>query len=219
MKTADSFESQFGIIHLLHFLFFILPKDKLLASSTPEFHSLVVNVSSSGHTAGEVQFGDYNFETTEYTPFVAYGQSKTANIYVANEIENRYGSKGLHGLALHPGGIWPGWQKFSSTGTMAQWEPRPNVENVLKSTGQGAATTLLAAVDKVYEGDGRLYLEDCGTAGPTEDGNAGYKPYAFDKEQEARLLTDSVKKVGFTQYEQDQNPLSRPKRWQYGYRM
>ena len=35
---------------------------------------------------------------------------------------------------------------------MAQWKPRPNVENIWKSTGQGAATTLLAAVDKGYEG-------------------------------------------------------------------
>ena len=38
-------------------------------------------------------------------------------------------------------------------------------------------------------GNGGPYLEDCGTTGPTEDGNAGYKPYAFDKEWEARHLT------------------------------
>ncbi len=196
MKTADGFESQFGINHLAHFLFFILLKDTLLASSTPEFHSRVVNVSSSGHMAGEVQFGDYNFEKTEYTPFAGYGQSKTANIYMANEVENCYGSKGLHGLSLHPGGIWSGLQKFIPPETMAQWKSRPNVENILKSTEQGAATTVLAAVGKEYEGKGRLYLEDCGTAGPTEDGNAGYEPYAFDKEKEARLLTDSLKMLG-----------------------
>ena len=201
VKTADGFESQFGTNHLAHFLFFTLLKDTLVASSTPEFHSRVVNVSSSGHMAGEVQFDDYNFEKTDYTPFAGYGQSKTANIYMANGIEKRYGSKGLHGLSLHPGGIWSGLQKFIPPETMAQWKSRPNVENILKSTEQGAATTVLAAVGKEYEGKGRLYLEDCGTAEPTEDGSAGYMAYAFDEEKEARLWTDSLKIVGFTKRE------------------
>ena len=209
MKTADGFESQFGTNHLAHFLFFILLKDTLLASSTPQFHSRVVNVSSSGHMAGEVQFGDYDFEKTDYTPFAGYGQSKTANIYMANRVETQYGSKGLHGLSLHPGGIWSGLQKFIPPETMAQWKSRPNVENILKSTEQGAATTALAAVGKEYERKGRLYLEDCGIAGPTEDGSAGYMPYAFDEEKEARLWTDSLKMVGFRQHEHDPNPLSR----------
>ena len=203
MKTADGFESQFGTNHLAHFLFFILLKDTLLASSTQGFNSRVVNVSSSGHMAGEVQFGDYNFEKTDYTPFAGYGQSKTANIYMANEIENQYGSKGLHGLSLHPGGIWSGLQKFIPPETIAQWKSRPNVENILKSTEQGAAITVLAAVGKEYEGKGRLYLENSGIAGPTEDGNVGYLSYAFDKEKEARLWTDSLKMVGVRQHEQD----------------
>ena len=87
-KTADGFESQFGTNHLAHFLFIHLVKDVMLASSTPEFHSRVVNVSSSGHMAGEVQPGNYGFESGNYTPWAGYGQSKTADIYMANEIEN-----------------------------------------------------------------------------------------------------------------------------------
>ena len=31
------------------------------------------------------------------------GQSKTANIYLATEIERRYGSQGVHAWAVHPG--------------------------------------------------------------------------------------------------------------------
>lgn len=65
-------------------------------------------MSSSGHITGEVQFGDYGFEKGHYSPWAGYGQSKTANIYMANEIENRYGKNGLYGLSLHPGGIWTG---------------------------------------------------------------------------------------------------------------
>ena len=115
---------------------------------------------------------------------------------MANEIENRYGPEGLHGYSLHPGGIWTGLQKFVSAETMAMWKARPGVENILKSTEQGAATSVLAAVGKEYEGTGRLYFEDCGLARPTEDNMSGYAKYAFDKEKEAKLWEDSLKIVG-----------------------
>lgn len=198
-KTADGFESQFGTNHLAHFLFFCLVKDTMLASSTPEFQSRVVNVSSSGHMAGEVQFDNYGFESGNYTPWAGYGQSKTANIYMANEIESRYGSKGLHGISLMPGGIWTGLQKFISEEQMEKWKARSNVENTLKSAEQGAATSVLAAVGKLYEGKGRVYLEDCDTAEATVDGTGGHTAYAFDRGKEARLWKDSLKMVGLTE--------------------
>lgn len=89
---------------------------------------------------------------------------------MANEIEDRYSSKGLHGLSLHPGGIWTRLQRFIPKETMEQWKARPSVENVLKSTEQGAATSVLAAVGRGYEGKGRLHLEDCDMAGLTRMG-------------------------------------------------
>jgi NAD(P)-dependent dehydrogenase (short-subunit alcohol dehydrogenase family) len=198
-KTKDGFESQFGVNHLAHFLFFNLLKNTMIASSTPEFHSRVVNVSSTGHMAGEVQFGNYGFEDGSYTPWGGYGQSKTSNIYMANEVENRFGGQGLHGYSLHPGGIWTGLQKFIPAEMMAQWKARPNVENILKSMEQGAATSVLAAVGKDYEGKGRLYFEDCDLAPPTENHESGYAAYAFDKEKEARLWEDSLKMVGLSE--------------------
>ncbi|KAL2349720.1 hypothetical protein BJ546DRAFT_866137 [Cryomyces antarcticus] len=200
-KTADGFESQFGTNHLAHFLFFCLAKDTMLASSTPQSQSRVVNVSSSGHIAGEVQFGNYGFESGNYNPWAGYGQSKTANIYMANEIENRYGAKGLHGLSLNPGGIWTGLQKYIPEETMEQLKSRPAVDNFMKSTEQGAATTVLAAVGKVYEGKGGLCLEDCDIAAPAKAadlGAQGHAAHAFDKEKEVRLWEDSLKMVGLT---------------------
>ena len=55
-----------------------------------------------------VNFGDYNLQKQGYDPWVAYGQAKTANIYMANEIERRYAHQGLHGLSLHSWGD-PDW--------------------------------------------------------------------------------------------------------------
>jgi NAD(P)-dependent dehydrogenase (short-subunit alcohol dehydrogenase family) len=73
--------------HVAHFLLFQLLKSALLASSTPEFPSRVVSVSSFGHRSGPVRLKDYNFqEAGSYNPFASYGQAKTANVWLANEI-------------------------------------------------------------------------------------------------------------------------------------
>jgi NAD(P)-dependent dehydrogenase (short-subunit alcohol dehydrogenase family) len=199
-KTKDGFESQFQTNHLSHFLLFNLLKDTMLKSSTPDFHSRVVTVSSTGHAAGEVQFGNYDFsDGKDYTPWKGYGQSKTANIYMTNEMENRYGSQGLHGISLHPGGIWTGLQKFVPLETIQGWKERPGVDKHMKSNEQGAATSVYAAVGKVFEKKGRLYLNDCDIESPNTGDNEGYAPHAFDKEKEARLWDESSKMVGLTE--------------------
>jgi len=201
-KTADGFESQFGTNHLAHFLLFWKLKDLLLASSTKEFNSRVVAVSSSGHRAGEVQFGDYGFEKTPYSPWGGYGQSKTANIYMANEIERRYGSKGLHANSLMPGGIMTGLQVHVPKEVKEGWKHMKG----MKSTEQGAATTVLAAIGKDWEGVGGKYLDNCQEApeivkssGATME--PGYAAYAMDQAKAAMLWEDSLVMVG----EKDEN--------------
>jgi NAD(P)-dependent dehydrogenase (short-subunit alcohol dehydrogenase family) len=198
-KTEDGFESQFGTNHLAHFLFFNLLKDTLIASSTQEFHSRVVNVSSMGHLTCDVFHGDYNFEKEEYTPWKGYGQSKSANIHMANEIENRYGAQRLHGISLHPGGIWTNLQIHVSPEQVDKWKSMPNVQYLMKSVEQGAATSVMAAVGRDLEGVGRVYLADCAIEPPKVDareGQDGYAPWAFNKESEAKLWEDSLKMVG-----------------------
>ncbi|KAL6713897.1 hypothetical protein ACLMJK_008391 [Lecanora helva] len=202
-KTVDGFESQLAINHLSHFLLFNLLKDTLISSSTPYFHSRVVTVSSSGHTVGGIQFTDYNFSDGEtYNPWSGYAQSKTANIYMANEIENRYSAQGLHGLSLMPGGIWSNLQKHVPEEMMKEWKARPNVENFMKSAEQGAATSVYAAVGRELEGKGRIYLEDCDVARPVakddESMSQGFAEHAFDKEKEGRLWEDSLRMVGMS---------------------
>lgn len=96
----------FATNYLGHFLLFLLLKPALLASSTPAFHSRVVNVSSSSHRAYAINESDnYDFQKGEYNNMVAYSQSKTASPYMTNEIDRRYGEKGLHATSVHPGGI------------------------------------------------------------------------------------------------------------------
>lgn len=198
--TTDGFETQFGINHLAHFLLFQLLKPTLLASSTPAFHSRVVAVSSSGHRGSGVKFDDYGFETTEYSPWAGYGQSKTANIYMANEIERRYGPRGLHALSLHPGGIQTGLQKHIPDSVKQGWSTNQEVLRSVKDPAQGAATSVYAALGKEWEGRGGRYLENCTESPPVRKGNSatdvGYAPHAYDEEGEKRLWVDSLKMVG-----------------------
>ncbi|PRP83269.1 hypothetical protein PROFUN_09481 [Planoprotostelium fungivorum] len=195
-KTVDGFESQFATCHLGHFLLFELLKPTLLKSSTPDFHSRVVCVSSLGHRTGGIVFDDYNFEKTPYTPWRAYGQAKTANIYMANEIERRYGSQGLHATSLHPGGIWTGLQKHVKE-EMKPYENDPKVIAQMKSTAQGAATTVWAAVGEEWSKRGGRYLEDnaeAKAAAPDAPfGGPGYAPYAYDEAAAQRLYDESIK--------------------------
>ncbi|CAD6575606.1 MAG: hypothetical protein ASARMPREDX12_007391 [Alectoria sarmentosa] len=196
-QTADGFETQFGTNHLGHFLLFQLLKATLLASSTPPFNSRVVCLSSSGHRGAGVRFdNNYNFEKGDYAPWTAYGQSKTANIYMANEIERRYGSKGLHGLSVMPGGIMTGLQVHVRDQIAAGLDA---ARNYMKSPEQGAATTVYAALSQEWEGKGGRYLEDCQEAEETDDASplaAGYHPRAYNEEGEKKLWADSLQFVG-----------------------
>lgn len=199
--TPDGFESQFETNHLGHFLLFQLLKATLLASSTPSFHSRVVNVSSIGHRQLPIQFDNLNLSGPGvYTPFGGYGQSKTANIYMANEIERRYGAQGLHAWSLHPGGINTGLQVHVDFSALIAL---PEVQRIMKSQAQGAATTVLAAVDKELEGTGGKYLDDTQVSPPVDPklaaelGAPGYAAWAYDVDAAARLWEVSNKLVGF----------------------
>lgn len=200
-RTKDGFETQFGTCHVAHFLLFQLLKATLLKSSTPAFQSRVVCVASTGHRGGPVRFDDYNFDQpSSYDPWVAYGQAKTANIYLANEIERRYSSQGLHGISIHPGGIRSGLQVYSNETMGDVWE-QPEVKAREKSPAQGAATTVYAALSRDCEGKGGVYLANCAVMGPFRGKSSldisddGYAPHAYDAVLEGRLWNDSLRMV------------------------
>lgn len=199
--SVDGFEMQFATNHLGHFLLFQKLKDALKSSSTPALHSRVVIVASAGHNFSPVHFDNYNLDGGEYDPWKAYGQSKTANIYMSNYIERKYGSEGLHGLALHPGNIWTPLQRHLSQEAIDGFKQDEAVQAKVKTVEQGAATTVLAAIGKAFEGIGGKYLEDCGESGPLKDGgncivDPGYASWAFHPKNEDRLWKDSCKMVG-----------------------
>jgi NAD(P)-dependent dehydrogenase (short-subunit alcohol dehydrogenase family) len=199
-KTQDGFETQFGINYLAHFLLFQLLKPTLLASSSPSFHSRVVSLSSSAHRMSPVHLDDLDLKKAGYDPWVAYGQSKTASIHMATEIERRYGSQGLHASAVHPGSISTTLQRYLRPEFVQMWSS-PELERKMKSPEQGAATTVWAAIGSEWEGTGGKYLEDCRVSEPIQDGedggrDPGFVPHAYDEDVAKELWVISLRLVG-----------------------
>lgn len=199
VKTADGFEQQFGVNYIAHYTLTALLLPTLLKSSTSAFKSRVVSVTSSGHGFSYVCFDDINL-TNNYDPWVAYGQSKTGSIWLANYIDRVYGPRGVHANAVHPGAIMTPLLKYIPSEATQQWDDDKGFVAQVKSVGQGAATTVWAAVADVWEGKGGKFLVDCGLGKPAKDGkemkDEGYAPHAFDKEGEDKLWALSAKLTG-----------------------
>jgi NAD(P)-dependent dehydrogenase (short-subunit alcohol dehydrogenase family) len=197
--TAEGHELQFGTNHLSHFLFFKLLEPALLAAASPSLPSRVVNLASSAHNVHGINNTDnYAFQRVSYDPSVAYGQSKTANIYMANEIERRYGPRHLHATSVHPGIVQTGLTQHMHPDAFKGME---SLWPTMKSVEQGAATSVWAAVGKAWEHEGGKYLVNCAVAEPYAEGDdkfttPGYAPHAYDVEEAKRLWSDSLKLVG-----------------------
>lgn len=98
--TKDGFEAQIGTNHMGHFLLTNLLLD-LLKQSAP---SRVVVVSSLFHWYGRIKKDDLNSEKS-YNRWLAYGQSKLANILFTRELSKRLEGTGVTANSLHPGGV------------------------------------------------------------------------------------------------------------------
>jgi NAD(P)-dependent dehydrogenase (short-subunit alcohol dehydrogenase family) len=185
MRTAEGWEMQFATNHLGHFGLATGLHDALAAAGGAR----VVSVSSAAHLRSPVVFDDIHFQQREYDPWLAYGQSKTANVLFAVEATNRWAGDGIAVNALHPGGIRTNLQRYvteeqlaalrAATGPAApQW----------KTPEQGAATSVLLAASPLVEGVSGRYFEDVAEAGLNQPGTrTGVAAYALDPEAAAQL--------------------------------
>ncbi|KAK7946715.1 Short-chain dehydrogenase TIC 32- chloroplastic [Apiospora aurea] len=127
-KTSDaeeinhSFELKFGKNHLSQSLLSHELRGLLLASSTPTFHSRVVNVTSAGYTYGFLDLDDVNFTGLPLHPALQrlnrvrrvqdgqhlHGDARRvpfgSSIGSSSSIPPSPGQK-IHGYAVHPGGL------------------------------------------------------------------------------------------------------------------
>jgi NAD(P)-dependent dehydrogenase (short-subunit alcohol dehydrogenase family) len=95
--SRDGFESHIGTNHLGHFA--------LTNLLLPKVTDRVVTVSSLMHNFGHISRKDLNWQSRPYSRWLAYSQSKLANLLFTSELQRRLDAAGLplRSLAAHPG--------------------------------------------------------------------------------------------------------------------
>jgi NAD(P)-dependent dehydrogenase (short-subunit alcohol dehydrogenase family) len=185
--TPRGWEMQLATNHLGHFALALGLHEALAAAGGAR----IVSLSSRGHLRSPVIFDDLNFTVRRYDPWLAYGQSKTANVLFAVEATKQWASDGITANAVHPGAI-------AATNLSRHMDPQALAD--LRASGmfsyktieQGAATSVLVATSPLLESVGGRYFEDCHEAvvldpGTEETSGSGVAPYALDPEAAARL--------------------------------
>ncbi|MFI9486464.1 SDR family NAD(P)-dependent oxidoreductase [Promicromonospora sp. NPDC052451] len=175
VRDARGYESQFATNHLGHFQLTL----GLLPALRAAHGARVVNLTSGGHRLSGIRWDDPHF-TAGYDEMgmLAYGQSKTANVLFAVELDRRWAADGIRGYAVHPGivmttnlGPWLAegeqrtpWLDHDARRAMGlvdeAGEPVVDPDNEKKTVQQGASTSVFAATSPLLAGIGGVYLKD-----------------------------------------------------------
>jgi NAD(P)-dependent dehydrogenase (short-subunit alcohol dehydrogenase family) len=201
LRDARGYESQFATNHLGHFQLTL----GLLPALRAAHGARVVNVSSGGHRLSDIRWDDPHF-TTDYDGMLAYGQSKTANVLVAVELDRRWAEEGIRGYAVHPGvafgtnlAPWVTEDELRAMGIIDDsGQPIIDPDRELKTPQQAASTAVFAATNPQLAEIGGVYLKDNDIA-PLDDAPLtvpfgsepivlrGVAPHAVDPESARRL--------------------------------
>jgi NAD(P)-dependent dehydrogenase (short-subunit alcohol dehydrogenase family) len=209
-RTEDGFETQFGVDHLGHFVFYNRIVPSLLAAAPAR----IVMLSSGAHFNSDILWDDINWEHTEYDKFIAYGQAKTANMLCAVAMNARLAGRGVKAFSVHPGVILTNLGRYMSDEDRAEMMARmkarlgleaaageeasfDNLPMFIKSVEQGAATSCWAATAESLDEHGGRYLADCNVAPIVETYQPdGCMAYGLDADAAERLWRISEEMVG-----------------------
>ena len=108
--TVDGYEKTLQINHLAPFLLTSLLMERLVEST-----ATVINTASVANVLfGKIDIDDLDLEK-KYSPNLAYGNGKLANILFTQELDRRYAAAGISTAAFHPGVVKTGFASGSTT--------------------------------------------------------------------------------------------------------
>ena len=108
--TVDGYEKTLQINHLAPFLLTSLLMERLIEST-----ATVINTASVANVLfGKIDIDDLDLEK-KYSPNLAYGNGKLANILFTQELDRRYAAAGISTAAFHPGVVKTGFASGSTT--------------------------------------------------------------------------------------------------------
>jgi NAD(P)-dependent dehydrogenase (short-subunit alcohol dehydrogenase family) len=178
--TVDGFERTWALNHLAYFL---LAQEllELLKASAP---ARMINVASTAHTSGVIEFGDLQGEKS-YSGIRAYSQSKLANILFTYALARRLEGTGVTANCLHPGVVATGFgQNTPGALKLLMKLARP----FLITAEQGAATSIYLASSPDVEGASGRYFAKCK---PARSSAASH-----DEAVQERLWALSLRQIG-----------------------
>lgn len=130
----------------------------------------VVMLSSAAHEVAPpkgIQFDDLTL-TRNYHPWVAYGQSKLANLLFARSLARRFAATQRSANALHPGVI--ATELMRHMGALTQVAAGLANRIFFKNVGEGAATQCYVAAHPSVAGISGEYFMNCNIAKPSKFG-------------------------------------------------
>jgi NAD(P)-dependent dehydrogenase (short-subunit alcohol dehydrogenase family) len=176
-RTLDArgYEVTFAASHLGHFQLTLGLHPALRAAHGAR----VVNVSSGAHRTSDIRWDDLHF-ADGYDGNLAYGQSKTAGVLFAVELDRRWADEGIRAFSLHPGISVASSLAHMSQGMFSldqlramglvdeQGRPIIDPEHEKKTPQQAAATIVFGAASPLLDGLGGVYLKNSDVA-PLDD--------------------------------------------------
>jgi len=168
MRTKQGFEQQIGVNHLGHYLLTNNLLPLLEKSATTHQDARIINVASSAHYPGTIDFNDLSWEKKEYSKWGAYCQSKLANVMFSYELSRRLQNSGITVNALHPGVVATelGRYLFPSLTSEEElpWWSKPLLSvatSFLLTPEQGAQTSIYLASSPEVTGVTGKYYDSC----------------------------------------------------------
>lgn len=198
-RDARGFESQLATNHIGHFQLTMRLWPALRAGNGAR----VVSLTSRGHRIAGIDFHDPHFEHRAYDKWIAYGQSKTANALFALALDARGVAHNVRAFSVHPGAILTDLMRSMSDEEQRAAVERSNETSPLKTTTQGAATSVWCATSDQLSGMGGVYCEDVDIAQAVAADNPdprGVRPWAMDPDAAERLweLSEAWTGVSFS---------------------
>ena len=181
LEQAFGYELQFFTNHIGHFMLVTGLLDQLADAGR------VVVVASQAHRRAPrsgIEFDNLSGQKA-YDPWMAYGQSKTANILFAKQLAKRLAGTQKTANAVHPGVIHTNLVRSMPGITSAAMSLLDPI--FFKSIPQGAATQCFVATRPQLDGVSGEYFIDCNVAEP--------RSYAKDPAVAERLWQESERIV------------------------
>ncbi|MFE7722156.1 oxidoreductase [Nocardia rhizosphaerihabitans] len=189
-RTADGFETQFGVNHLGHFALTGLLLDKIT--------DRVVTLASIAHKqTPKLWIDDLNYENRRYQRNLAYAQAKLANLMFGRELQRRLTEAGSakKSYAVHPG--VSATDLFARTETVLDRVSKPFIKLIGHPPAKAAHSTLFAATEPaadptVYWGPNK-WMQSQGPVEPCPSSAISRNP-----ELQRRLWEESERMTGIS---------------------